>query len=209
MSWRKVSPIDRIKIQSNKTEISEGHPRFFLGSDSAPHPPHKKSTSTPTHACAAGIYTSPILLPLVAHLLESFEALDKLEGFVSDFGRSFYNQQIKGEAKSVVLRRSPGKVVDEQYMLGNDVLVPFWAGKAIRWEIAQWKSARQMAWKHYRHLIKRISNRSQMQSQLVNTVWGDSHPSKDASYCTLWEVASKWAGNSAYHSKQRVSVALS
>jgi len=74
---------------------------------------------------------------LVAHLLESFEALDKLEGFVSDFGRSFYNQPIKSEVKSVVLRRSPGKVVDEQYMLGNDALVPFWAGKAIEWEIAQ------------------------------------------------------------------------
>ena len=128
---------DKIKIQRNKTEVFEGHPRFFLGSDSAPHPPHAKSTSTPTHACAAGIYTSPILLPLVAHLLESFEALDKLEGFVSDFGRSSYNQPIKSEAKSVVLRRSPGKVVNEQYMLENDALVPFWAGKAIGWEIAQ------------------------------------------------------------------------
>ena len=77
------------------------------------------------------------MLPLVAHLLESFEALDKLEGFVSDFGRRFYNQPVKSEAKSVVLRRSPEKVVDEQYMLGNDALVPFWAGKVIGWEIAQ------------------------------------------------------------------------
>lgn len=92
--------------------------------------------SSPTHACAAGVYTSPILLPLVAHLLESFEALDKLEGFVSDFGRSFYGQPIKTEGKSVILRRSPAKLVDEQYILGNNVLVPFWAGEAIGWEIA-------------------------------------------------------------------------
>lgn len=89
------------------------------------------------HACAAGVYTSPFLLPLVAHLLESFEALDKLEGFVSDFGRRFYNEPIKSEGKTVVLRRSPEKVVDEQYTMGNDTLVPFWAGKAIGWEIAQ------------------------------------------------------------------------
>ena len=117
--------------------IFEGHPQFFLGSDSAPHPPHAKSTSTPSHACAAGVYTSPILLPLVAHLLESFGALDRLEGFVSNFGRSFYNHPVESEAKSVVLQRSPAKVVDEQYTLGNDTLVPFWAGKYIGWEIAQ------------------------------------------------------------------------
>jgi dihydroorotase len=137
-SWNFCKPVAKYPDdrQALRDVIKEGHPRFFLGSDSAPHPPHKKSTSTPTHACAAGIYTSPILLPLVAHLLESFEALDKLEGFVSDFGRSFYNQPIISETNSVILRRSPGKVVDEQYTLGNDALIPFWAGKAIEWEIA-------------------------------------------------------------------------
>lgn len=115
-----------------------GHPRFFLGSDSAPHPPHAKSTSTPSHGCAAGVYTSPILLPLVAHLLESFDALDKLEGFVSTNGRTFYKRPFESQKQgraSVTLRKVTGKLVDGQYNLKTDTLVPFWAGKEIGWEI--------------------------------------------------------------------------
>ncbi|KAM6503261.1 dihydroorotase [Amanita muscaria] len=116
--------------------IREGHPRFFLGSDSAPHPPDAKSTATPVKSCAAGVYTSPILLPLVAHLLESFGALDRLEGFVSTFGRAFY-QRPAVEGKVVRLRRLPqGKTIDESYQLEGQSLVPFWAGKEMGWEIA-------------------------------------------------------------------------
>jgi len=119
---------------------SKGHPRFFLGSDSAPHPPHAKSTSTPTHACAAGVYTSPILLPLVAHLLESFGALDKLEGFVSRHGRAFYKKPLNNQntGRAVTLRKTESrKLVDEKYVLGSESLVPFWAGKEIKWEIEE------------------------------------------------------------------------
>ncbi|KAG7097217.1 hypothetical protein E1B28_004588 [Marasmius oreades] len=122
---------------SLQTSLLAGHPRFFLGSDSAPHPAHTKSTSTPDHGCAAGVYTSPILLPLVAHVLESFGALDKLEGFVSTLGRHFYNRQLTGEetSKKVVLRQLPeGIKVQERYSTGENV-VPFWAGKLIRWKI--------------------------------------------------------------------------
>jgi dihydroorotase len=114
-----------------------GHPRFFLGSDSAPHPEHSKSTSTPAQGCAAGIYTSPILLPLVAHLLESFGALDKLEGFVSGFGRAFYKREAGADSHpKVALRRTAGKaLIDNRYALHNDVVIPFWAGREIGWEI--------------------------------------------------------------------------
>jgi dihydroorotase len=106
-----------------------------LGSDSAPHPPHAKSTSTPTQACAAGIYTSPILLPLVADLLDSFGALQNLAGFVSDFGRSFYQRPAK-DGETVQLRGIEGGfIVDEKYVQGQDELIPFWAGKRLNWEI--------------------------------------------------------------------------
>jgi len=137
-SWNFCKPVAKYPDdrQALRDVIKEGHPRFFLGSDSAPHPTRIKSTSVPSQACAAGIYTSPILLPLVAHLLESFGALDKLQGFVSDFGRNFYNKPIKTGAKSVILRQSPEKLVDLQYTLGNDAVSPFWAGKVIGWEIA-------------------------------------------------------------------------
>ncbi|KAJ6627564.1 Dihydroorotase [Mycena sp. CBHHK59/15] len=94
--------------------IREGHSRFFLGSDSAPHPAHSKSTSTPTQ--------------------ESFGALDKLDGFVSTFGRRFYHRD-----KVVLCKKSNdgGSVVQDKYGVGEESVVPFWAGKEIGWELVK------------------------------------------------------------------------
>ncbi|KAI0759928.1 Dihydroorotase [Irpex lacteus] len=125
-------PDDR---QALRDVIKEGHPRFFLGSDSAPHPPVKKSTASPSQPCAAGVYTSPILLPLVAHLLESFGALDKLEGFVSTNGRAFYKKPARAGLE-VSLRRTT-KRIDEVWTQGQDSVVPFWAGKELGWDIVR------------------------------------------------------------------------
>lgn len=80
------------------------------------------------------MYTSPILLPLLANLLESFGALDKLEGFASTFGRAFYKQPITTE-ENVVLVRAAGKLVEDKWELGDQSVVAFWAGKEIGWEI--------------------------------------------------------------------------
>ncbi|KAF5388313.1 hypothetical protein D9615_000153 [Tricholomella constricta] len=140
-SWNFCKPVAKYPDDRSalREVILEGHPRFFLGSDSAPHLPHTKSTSTPMQGCAAGIYTSPILLPLVAHLLESFGALDKLEGFVSSFGRAFYRQAVTSDHPSKVVLRRPSagsSLVDNKYALGEDSVVPFWAGREIGWEIA-------------------------------------------------------------------------
>lgn len=112
-----------------------GHPRFFLGSDSAPHPSDKKATSTPACGCAAGIYTQPILLPLVAHLLESFGALDKMNGFVGEFGRSFYKIPSSVDAREVVLTKTGPKSIAEHYTSSTLKVIPFWAGKELEWEI--------------------------------------------------------------------------
>ncbi|TFK74430.1 Dihydroorotase [Pluteus cervinus] len=125
-------PDDRAALRE---VIKEGHPRFFLGSDSAPHPMHKKSTSTPTSGCAAGVYTSPILLPLVATLLESFGAIGNLNDFVSNNGRAFYNQVVSEEIGSVQLRRVSGVAIAESYGSDPESVVPFWAGKTLDWEI--------------------------------------------------------------------------
>ncbi|EKM80464.1 hypothetical protein AGABI1DRAFT_73699 [Agaricus bisporus var. burnettii JB137-S8] len=138
-SWNFCKPVAKYPDdrEALRSVIKEGHPRFFLGSDSAPHPPHTKSTSTPTHACAAGIYTSPILLPLVADLLHSFGALQNLVGFVSDFGRSFYRRPAR-DGKTVQLRKiEGGYLVEERYIQGQDELVPFWAGKRLNWKIVE------------------------------------------------------------------------
>ncbi|CAL1700564.1 unnamed protein product [Somion occarium] len=134
-SWNFCKPVAKFPDdrQALREVIKEGHPRFFFGSDSAPHPPDRKSVSSPKQACAAGVYTSPILLPLVATLLESFGALDKLEHFVSGFGRAFYGRPAADER--VTLRKTLHKFVEDSWALGDATVVPFWAGKQIGWEI--------------------------------------------------------------------------
>ena len=112
-----------------------GHPRFFLGSDSAPHTAQAKSVASPTHGCAAGVYTSPILLPLVADLLESFGALHNLEAFVSTNGRKFYRKEVTPERTSKV--RIARNTMSVQPLFGQDPqgVVPFRAGKEVAWSI--------------------------------------------------------------------------
>ncbi|WWD20563.1 dihydroorotase, homodimeric type [Kwoniella shandongensis] len=140
-------PKDRKALQD---AVKSGNPKFFLGSDSAPHPLSSKSPSitqtqtedgspsTSVSACAAGVYTSPILIPLVATLLESFGALDKLQGFVSDHGRTFYGIPAK-EGQQLKLR----KTKDDEGLVrgtfkGDGVeVLPFWAGKKLAWQIVE------------------------------------------------------------------------
>lgn len=86
--------------------------------------------------CAAGVYTSPILIPLVATLLEGFEALDKLEGFVSGHGRGFYDVPAKTGQEVKLVRSSGKKVASVLRGEGGIEVVPFWAGKELGWEIA-------------------------------------------------------------------------
>jgi dihydroorotase len=72
----------------------------------------------------------------VAHLLESFGALDKLQGFASTLGRRFYNRELKAEqTQNIVLRKIGGQVIEEKYETGESSAVPFWAGKEISWKI--------------------------------------------------------------------------
>ncbi|KIM21821.1 hypothetical protein M408DRAFT_79992 [Serendipita vermifera MAFF 305830] len=123
-------PEDR---EALRAVIREGHPRFFLGSDSAPHTVNKKATATPNQACAAGVYTAPILLPLVAHLLESFGALDRLAAFTSGNGRAFYKVQTTN-LRAVTLRREPFRIA-ESLSLKDEQVAPFWAGKELNWSI--------------------------------------------------------------------------
>ncbi|KAI6151833.1 Dihydroorotase [Pisolithus tinctorius] len=136
-SWNYCKPVAKYPSdrQALQEVVRQGHPKFFLGSDSAPHPASTKSVATPSQPCAAGVYTSPILLPFVAHTLESFGALDRLQGFVSDHGRAFYGRPAGANARRIVLRRVQGIRVEDTWPLGGDRVVPFWAGKEIGWEI--------------------------------------------------------------------------
>ncbi|OCF58452.1 dihydroorotase, homodimeric type [Kwoniella mangroviensis CBS 10435] len=134
-------PKDRKALQE---VIKSGNPKFFLGSDSAPHPlsskiPNLTQDGHSVSACAAGVYTSPILIPLVATLLESFGALDQLQKFVCDNGRNFYKvpAQKGQELRLVRTSREEGQGIVKGTLKGEDGIevLPFWTGKKLEWEI--------------------------------------------------------------------------
>ncbi|MCC6193871.1 MAG: dihydroorotase [Burkholderiales bacterium] len=106
-----------------------GDPRFFLGTDSAPH-----GRTSKEHACGcAGCYSAHAALELYAEVFDAAGALAKLEGFASHFGADFYGLPRNGD--TVTLVRETWRV-PEHYAFGADVLVPLRAGETIGWRVA-------------------------------------------------------------------------
>jgi dihydroorotase len=107
---------------------ASGNPKFFLGTDTAPHSRASKETCCGT----AGIYTAHAALELYAEAFEAADALDKLEGFASHFGADFYGL---ARNKGTVTLEKREWVVPDQYPLGQEVVVPLRAGKTIAWRL--------------------------------------------------------------------------
>jgi dihydroorotase len=108
---------------------TSGNPKFFLGTDSAPHSRHAKES-----ACGcAGVYTAHAALELYAEAFESANALDKLEGFASHHGADFYG--LARNAGKVRLEKKSWKV-PPSYPFGAEVVVPMRAGESISWRLA-------------------------------------------------------------------------
>ncbi len=84
---------------------TSGDSRFFLGTDSAPHPTHAKEAE----CCAAGCFTAPVALACLAHTFEEANALDKLEGFTSLHGPAFYG--LPANQDTLTLTKSDEAVV--------------------------------------------------------------------------------------------------
>lgn len=103
----------------------EAHPKVMFGSDSAPHPQHKKESC----GCAAGVFTAPISLQLLCEIFEQYGKLDNLQAFVSDNAQNIYG--ICPEFKEVILEKRPF-IIPENYA----GVVPMYAGKAIAWAIS-------------------------------------------------------------------------
>ena len=121
-----------LKRRAHQTRLIEaaisGNPRFFLGTDSAPHARHRKES-----ACGcAGTYTAWHALELYAQAFEDAGALDKLENFASIFGPSFYD--LPCNTDTVTLHKTSW-VVPETLPLGDDRLCPLMAGEALRWKL--------------------------------------------------------------------------
>ncbi|RHZ88452.1 hypothetical protein Glove_22g60 [Diversispora epigaea] len=128
-------PHDR---QALRDIILEGHPRFFLGTDSAPHPAHLKECA---QSCA-GVFTTPLALPYLATTLDSFGAIDKLRGFACENGKKFYgikDDESKSHHEITLVKQKLS--VPEFYSFGKfsetrqSFVVPFWAGKDLTWKI--------------------------------------------------------------------------
>jgi dihydroorotase len=107
---------------------TSGNPRFFLGTDSAPHPAHLKEHAS---GCA-GCYTAHAALELYAEAFDAAGALDRLEGFASFHGADFYG-----------LPRNPGRLTlrreswtaPEQFAFGEAQLKPLRGGEPVLWRV--------------------------------------------------------------------------
>ena len=110
--------------------VASGSPKFFLGTDSAPHAKHTKET-----ACGcAGCYSAWGALELYTQVFDDLEALDKLEGFASFHGPDFYD--LPRNTSSVTLVQEPWVMPDEITLANGDSIVPFFAGRTLNWQIA-------------------------------------------------------------------------
>lgn len=107
---------------------TSGSPKFFLGTDSAPHAKDKKEA-----ACGcAGSYTAYAAIELYAEAFEDAGALDKLEAFASHFGADFYG--LPRNTDTITLIKQDWQVPDT-LSLGDQPLVPLRAGETLRWQL--------------------------------------------------------------------------
>ena len=107
---------------------TSGNPKFFLGTDSAPHAKHTKET-----ACGcAGMYTAHTALELYAEAFEQVNALDKLEAFASFYGADFYGLPRNTEQITLV---KESWTVPASLAFDGDVIVPLRAGQVVTWRL--------------------------------------------------------------------------
>ena len=108
---------------------TSGNPKFFLGTDSAPHAKHTKE-----HECGcAGCYTAHAAIELYAEAFAAAGALDRLEGFASEHGADFYG--LPRNAGTLTLKREAWRV-PKSLAYGSDLLVPLRAGADVQWKVA-------------------------------------------------------------------------
>ena len=109
---------------------TSGSPKFFLGTDSAPHPAHLKEHAS---GCA-GCYTAHAAMEMYAEAFDNAGALDKLEGFASFHGPDFYG--LPRNQGTITLRRESW-TPPEHFAFGEAELKPLRAGEALPWKCVQ------------------------------------------------------------------------
>lgn len=107
---------------------TSGNPKFFLGTDSAPHAQTNKE-----NACGcAGIFTAHAAIELYATAFEQAGALNKLEAFTSFHGADFY--QLPRNKDSITLKKESW-IVPEQFDFAGEQLIPLYAGNPVNWKL--------------------------------------------------------------------------
>lgn len=119
------TPADRAALVKAATS---GDPSFFFGSDSAPHLRHTKETDSG----AAGCYTTPIAMPLLAEAFEDVGALDKLEAFTSENGANHYGQPLSVE--TITLERREWRPLGPDFSAKIRV---FGIDRTFRWKVVE------------------------------------------------------------------------
>lgn len=121
-----------LKREIHQTALIEaaisGSPKYFLGTDSAPHAQQTKETSC---GCA-GCYTAHAAIELYAEAFEQAGAIDKLEGFASFFGADFYG--LARNQEEISLEKTPWQV-PASYPFGDDRVIPLRAGEQVNWRL--------------------------------------------------------------------------
>lgn len=109
---------------------TSGDPRFFLGTDSAPHSDDKKECA----CCAAGCFTATHTMPLLAEVFERAEALDKLDAFTGHFGADFYGLA-RNDTRLRLQRSDEPVVFPRKIETGAGPVTVFDPGFAVHWQV--------------------------------------------------------------------------
>lgn len=122
-----------IKLETHRQSLvsaaTSGNPKFFLGTDSAPHPKGAKEAEC---GCA-GIYTARDALAFYAEVFDTAGCLDRLEGFASFYGADFYGLPRNSESIRLVKQ---SRCVPETIDFGGELGVPLRAGGEVAWTVA-------------------------------------------------------------------------
>ena len=114
--------------QALRDAVASGNSKFFLGTDSAPHPQHAKESSC---GCA-GVFSAHAAIEMYATVFDQLGALDKLEAFASFHGPDFYG--LPRNEDSITLERTEWTIPDA-YPMGDEQLIPLMAGEPIGWKL--------------------------------------------------------------------------
>jgi dihydroorotase len=133
-------PKDR---QALRNAACSGNPKFFFGSDSAPHFQDRKESSC---GCAAGCFTAPTALATLAEIFEEANALTKLENFTSKFGAEFYGLSLNTE--TITLEKTPW-TVETISISSYDGLEPNGINSELnrRNTVVPWRHGETLSWK--------------------------------------------------------------